>query len=214
MENLLKSNLEKTIELFNPTILNKIYNLLPIPLILINNNLEIANCNQSALTLLQITDDELRLMKDRRGGTLLHCIHSLTGDGCGFSIDCTRCIIRNSVVKSFSGINTFQEKCDITLSYNQKLQKVNALISVINLDTEYTLLIFENITELINLKQLIPMCSHCKHVKINNQYWESVEEYISNITGYNITHGMCPKCVIKLYPDLPKEFLESISKNY
>jgi two-component system, sensor histidine kinase LadS len=58
---------------------------------------------------------------------------------------------------------------------------------------------FENIK---TLKGLIPICSACKSVRDDEGFWNQVETYIRDRTDAEFTHGICPQCIEKLYPDL------------
>jgi len=56
------------------------------------------------------------------------------------------------------------------------------------------------------LSGLLPICAHCKSVRNDKGYWEAVEEYISEKTDVHFSHGLCPKCIEKFYPDfMPKK---------
>ncbi|MBN1899200.1 MAG: hypothetical protein JW827_10505 [Spirochaetes bacterium] len=55
------------------------------------------------------------------------------------------------------------------------------------------------------LKGLLPICSSCKKIRNDRGYWEQVEEYIGEHSEAEFTHGICPECKKKLYPDLYKE---------
>lgn len=51
------------------------------------------------------------------------------------------------------------------------------------------------------LTGLLPMCASCKRIRDDQGYWTQVENYISTHTDANFTHGFCPECVKKLYPE-------------
>jgi hypothetical protein len=55
--------------------------------------------------------------------------------------------------------------------------------------------------EIKTLSGLIPICSSCKKIRNDEGYWEQVETYIKNHSGADFTHGICPECIAKLYPD-------------
>ncbi len=55
------------------------------------------------------------------------------------------------------------------------------------------------IDEIRSLRAIIPICSHCKNVRTDDDYWESVEDYFSKHTGSEFTHGICPDCMEKYY---------------
>lgn len=52
------------------------------------------------------------------------------------------------------------------------------------------------------LSGLLPICSSCQQIRDNNGRWTRVEEYIQKKTNAEFTHGICPKCAKKLYPEL------------
>lgn len=52
------------------------------------------------------------------------------------------------------------------------------------------------------LSGLLPICSHCKKIRNDGGYWQSVEEYIRNHSDTEFTHSLCPDCARELYPDL------------
>ena len=44
------------------------------------------------------------------------------------------------------------------------------------------------------LQGILPICSYCKNVRDNQNYWQSVECYISEHSEAKFSHGICPKC--------------------
>ena len=55
--------------------------------------------------------------------------------------------------------------------------------------------------EVKTLKGIIPICSHCKHIRDDKGAWSQVEEYVSEHTEAEFSHGICPKCMQKHYPE-------------
>jgi hypothetical protein len=51
------------------------------------------------------------------------------------------------------------------------------------------------------LRGLLPICASCKKIKDDEGYWIQIEGYIKNHSEAEFTHGICPDCVEKLYPD-------------
>jgi DNA-binding response OmpR family regulator len=50
---------------------------------------------------------------------------------------------------------------------------------------------------LANVKQLrglLPICSYCKQVRSDTDYWEQVETYVAHHTELRFSHGVCPAC--------------------
>jgi PAS domain S-box-containing protein len=52
------------------------------------------------------------------------------------------------------------------------------------------------------LRGLLPICSYCKKIRDDKGYWNRIESYIQDHSGAEFTHGMCPECLKKHYPDL------------
>lgn len=44
------------------------------------------------------------------------------------------------------------------------------------------------------LQGILPICSYCKHVRDDKDYWQSVECYISEHSETKFSHGICPTC--------------------
>ncbi len=55
--------------------------------------------------------------------------------------------------------------------------------------------------EIRTLKGFLPICCHCKKIRADNGYWEQVDVYIRQHLGTEFTHGFCPECAKRHYPD-------------
>jgi len=51
------------------------------------------------------------------------------------------------------------------------------------------------------LKGFIPICASCKNVRDDKGFWHQVESYIRDHSEAEFSHGICPECAIKLYPE-------------
>ncbi len=60
----------------------------------------------------------------------------------------------------------------------------------------------KTLSELDTLQGILPICSHCKKIRNDNGDWTQVDDVMKNTANINFTHGMCPDCAKKLYPDL------------
>lgn len=54
------------------------------------------------------------------------------------------------------------------------------------------------------LSGLLPICSSCKRIKDEQGGWSNLERYISDHSEAEFTHGICPDCARRLYPDYYK----------
>lgn len=51
------------------------------------------------------------------------------------------------------------------------------------------------------LKGIIPMCSFCKKIHDTDNNWEDIDVYIANNSQAIVSHGCCPECRKKYYPE-------------
>jgi len=63
----------------------------------------------------------------------------------------------------------------------------------------------EALDKIKTLKGLIPICASCKKIRDDQGYWNSVESYIKDHAEVEFTHGICPDCMKKLYPNYCKD---------
>ena len=60
-------------------------------------------------------------------------------------------------------------------------------------------------SEIKTLTGLIPICASCKKIRDDQGYWQAVEVYIRDRTDAEFSHGICPDCARKLYPEFFNE---------
>lgn len=78
-------------------------------------------------------------------------------------------------------------------------------------EQEKTLLIDELRKALSNiktLKGLLPICASCKRIRDDKGYWNQLEMYIRDHSSADFTHGICPECTEKLYPEIYQKISE------
>jgi FixJ family two-component response regulator len=56
------------------------------------------------------------------------------------------------------------------------------------------------LAEVKTLSGLLPICASCKKIRDDKGYWSQIEEYIRRHSDAEFTHGLCPDCAEKLYP--------------
>lgn len=59
-----------------------------------------------------------------------------------------------------------------------------------------------SLTQVKTLRGIIPICMHCKQIRDDAGFWSRVEAYLSEHTLAELSHGICPDCVKKYYPDM------------
>jgi DNA-binding response OmpR family regulator len=94
---------------------------------------------------------------------------------------------------------------DAIRSKNKQLASINDQLNQTNADLQSAL------KELKTLHGILPVCINCKKFRLENMEstnpnaWVTMEEYISNRTQAEFSHGICPECAAKLYPELYKQ---------
>ena len=51
------------------------------------------------------------------------------------------------------------------------------------------------------LSGMLPICASCKKIRDDKGYWNQIETYLRNHSKAEFSHGICPECAQKLYPD-------------
>ena len=51
------------------------------------------------------------------------------------------------------------------------------------------------------LSGLLPICSYCKAIRDDSDYWHRVEEYMTEHSEVKFSHGICPKCLDHAYKE-------------
>jgi len=59
------------------------------------------------------------------------------------------------------------------------------------------------VEEIKTLSGILPICAGCKRIRDDSGYWQQVEIYVRDHSEAEFSHGLCPTCVERLYPDLP-----------
>jgi hypothetical protein len=59
----------------------------------------------------------------------------------------------------------------------------------------------EALDEVNLLKGLLSICASCKRIKDEREAWQPLEVYIQAHSEARFSHGLCPECLRKLYPE-------------
>jgi len=52
------------------------------------------------------------------------------------------------------------------------------------------------------LRGILPVCSYCKQIRTEADTWVQMEKYIHEHSEADFSHGVCPDCLRKHYPDI------------
>lgn len=176
-----------------------LFDAMPSPAFVVDGDVRIVDANRAALPFL---GPEPEKVLHERGGNVLRCINAAeSAGGCSTAKACKSCVIRSSV-KAIAGDETVRVRTDMQLLTNGETRDSHLLVTVAPFDYEgarYALLILEDITELTDLRRIIPICAQCKKIRNDADYWEDVAGYLTRRSHLQFSHGVCPDCARLLY---------------
>lgn len=68
------------------------------------------------------------------------------------------------------------------------------------------------LSEIQELREMIPICAWCHSIRNDQGFYERIEVYLSQLTGAQFTHGICPACKEKYYGDLGNDSADTSDK--
>ena len=82
--------------------------------------------------------------------------------------------------------------------------RIKAGIRILDLQTKLAAHVRELEEALGNVRRLnglLPICSYCKAIRDDSDYWHRVEEYVTEHADVKFSHGICPKCLETAYKE-------------
>jgi hypothetical protein len=101
------------------------------------------------------------------------------------------------VKEAFRGQEVIRRKSRLELISGGKTRSIHALITASPFHYEerrLALLVIEDISELEEIRGIIPICAKCKKIRNDEQYWDELEAYFKEHMDLDFTHGLCPQC--------------------
>lgn len=190
-------------------------NAMPHPVLLVTGDVELLWANESGLDFLA-TDLDDDLLK--KGGEILHCVNSTRHpEGCGKSPECQSCPIRSGTQKAMNGGITSRQQIQLETSSPSGVNKSPFLLTIHPFGyngRSVALVIMEDIVELHTLRQLVPICAHCKNIRCPDDSWESVETHMTRHASMKFTHGLCPECLQEHYGEFLDNSIEPAPERF
>lgn len=89
---------------------------------------------------------------------------------------------------------------------NNDLRKENEVRLKIQMENEKLIDDLQQaVEEITTLQGMLPICSYCKNIRDDQGYWNSIESYFSKHSELIFSHGLCPDCAQKHYPEFYKK---------
>lgn len=174
----------------------RLFDIIPAMVLIADSEGRVKAINSAAKNLFGITDEQAL---NQKGGDVFHCIHR-TDDprGCGFGPHCERCVVRMTAMEAMRGNAVGRAKGRIILEIDDAVRTLNLLVSAAPLDLDaqrLAVVLIEDISDIIELRGLLPICASCKKIRDDAGYWTIVEEYVRKRSEAEFTHGLCPECL-------------------
>lgn len=139
-----------------------------------------------------------------RPGDALRCVKSFRSEkGCGHSPECGDCLLRDSADLALGGVRAEQREVRLTTRGAERRERA-FLVSASPIvwgGQRYALLLLQDVTALHRLRGLLPICAGCKKIRREDQAWEAIEAFVTRHSLAEFTHGLCPECLERLYPE-------------
>jgi phosphoserine phosphatase RsbU/P len=100
----------------------------------------------------------------------------------------------NLVLGLEAGADDYLEK---PVDHAQLKARLNVGVRIISLQQSLKQRLTELEEALANVKELrglLPICSYCKNIRNDENYWQKLETYLSEHTHVRLSHGICPTC--------------------
>jgi len=182
--------------------LRSVFDAVPAMMLVVDADVSICFWNTAAS---KLVGTDKKLIYRKKGGEVLGCVHVTdTPEGCGRGPHCKDCVVRNAVQKAVSGGTAYRQKTRMELHNNGVVVEVHMLVTAASFifnKMSFVLLTLEDISELMQLQSMLPICAGCKKIRDDKQYWQSVDMYFNKHLDVEFTHSLCPECIKKLYSD-------------
>ncbi len=169
---------------------------IPSPVLLIDSDLSIVAANSAAIVL---SDDRPENILRKQSGDAFHCLQAAgSTKGCTHGANCDSCVLQGAMRKALSGDKVHRVRAKLEIVKNDKVEEFYALVTTSPLVIDkhhYCLLIVEDISELVQLQEILPICSYCKKIRHDDKAWSQMESYLTKHLDLIFSHGICPECL-------------------
>lgn len=99
--------------------------------------------------------------------------------------------------------NEIEQRIKKQAQTNQLLQEEINVRTEVEAERDKTIQKLQQaIDEVQNLRGILPICSSCKKIRDDKGSWNQIEIYIRDHSDAEFSHGICPECAEKLYPEI------------
>jgi nitrogen fixation/metabolism regulation signal transduction histidine kinase len=176
---------------------------IPSMVFVVDEDVRILDANQAAVAAL---GQQASLVLRQLCGEALRCLNAAPrSQGCGTTDACKECAIRQGAIEAAKTGSAYRRRHTMTMERSARLSEAHFIVTAtpVVLDGQpRVIVVLDDVTEVVSLRRIVPMCANCKRIRDDREYWQRVETYLSAHTHLDFSHGVCPECERLLYPDL------------
>ncbi len=173
----------------------------PFCVFVVDKGLSIYDANESARKL-QV--DSPGAVIKKLCGEVLSCVHHMQHDGgCGNTGFCPDCTLRKAAAEAVEKQIAVRKTAEMIIQREGESESVWFQLTAAPLSyegKEYSVVTFEEVTELVLLRSILPICMHCRKIRDDDNQWHKVEDYLRLNSSTKFSHGICPACLDTHYP--------------
>jgi PAS domain-containing protein len=177
----------------------------PAPTLVVDEEVRLLFASRAAREYLGLDPDAETPVVLQRSGHVLHCLNAdVVAEGCGRAAACKDCVVRNSVRAVLETGTAQPAKAFLQLRSGPDIIERFFLIrsSAVRFEGRLlALLVLEDISELMQLRNMLPVCMGCGQIRNQQGAWQKLPVYLKEQADVDVTHGLCPPCLERLYPE-------------
>jgi PAS domain-containing protein len=180
-----------------------------IPICITNTDFEIVQANSAYEEIWGKTvtkDDKPVKCYDSRPGSLCRTescpLQQIKEGNTEVTVDSAK-FEKNGITSNFivSG-KPFKNTDGNLLGIVESFQNISARIKAENAKADLIDELQEALDRVNLLSGMLPICASCKKIRDDKGYWNQIEGYIRQHADVEFSHGICPECAEKLYPEV------------
>lgn len=183
-------------QMSNEVLLRQLLDAIPAFVFLVDQDVTILDYNAAAAELLG--PDPGKALRQRSGEAIRCARAKDSPEGCGRGGFCRHCGLRSAVNEAFAGHRVVRRRVRMELMEAGESREVCFLLTASPFsyqNHERVVLVLENLSEVVQLERIIPICVRCHKMRDDKQFWSNVDEYLRRHIDLTFTHSLCPDCV-------------------
>ena len=135
------------------------------------------------------------MMPESDGVDVCKAVRAVPTDSPPYIILLTAKTSKDSIVEGLdSGADDYVTKPFDRAELRARLQVGRRILELQTTLTERVRELESALAQVKQLQGLVPICSYCKKIRDDQNYWQKVETYLSTRTEARVSHGICPDC--------------------